>query len=232
MGVPDDYMFEFSIPILTQRYHEQRPFFAVFSTTSNHGPYYIPAYFSPRQQNIALQATEYADWSLRKFLSLAEQQPWFAHTLFIFVADHGIAVDATYDMSLSYNHIPLIMYAPEIIPQPKIMDGLGGQIDVFPTAMNILGLPYTNNTLGVDLLSERRPFMYFSATTKYGVVSDSLFLIVTQNDGTEGLFRYRDKDRTNYIDQYREIADEMKNYADANMQTAQYMISQRKQAED
>jgi hypothetical protein len=64
---------------------------------------------------------------------------------------------------------------------------------------------------------------------KFGVVSDSLFLIVTQNDGTEGLFRYRDKDKTNYIDRYRATADEMKNYAVANMQTAQYMILQRKQ---
>jgi hypothetical protein len=54
---------------------------------------------------------------------------------------------------------------------------------------------------------------------------------VTQNNGTEGLFRYRDRDNTNYIDRYRAIADEMKNYAGANMQTAQYMISQRKQAE-
>ena len=232
MGVPDDYMFEFSIPVLTQRYNEQRPFFAVFSTTSNHGPYYIPAYFSPRQSNIALQATEYADWALRKFVSMAEQQPWFDNTLFIFIADHGAPTDVTYDMSLSYNHIPLIMYAPKIIPQPKVWDGLGGQIDVFPTAMNLLGLPYSNNTLGVDLLSERRPFMYFSATTKFGVVSDSLFLIVTQNDGAEGLFRYRQKDKTNYIDQYRAIADEMKKYAAANMQTAQYMILQRKQAEE
>ena len=232
MGVPDDYMFEFSIPVLTQHYNEQRPFFAVFSTSSNHGPYYIPAYFSPRQQNIALQATEYSDWSLRKFLSMAEQQPWFANTLFIFIADHGWPTDVTYDMSLSYNHVPLIMYASDLIPQARVWDGLGGQIDVFPTAMNLLGLPYTNNTLGIDLLSESRPFMYFSATTRYGVVSDSLFLIVTQNDGTEGLFRYRHRDKTNYIDQYRVIADEMKNYAAANMQTAQYMTSQRKQAEE
>jgi len=37
---------------------------------------------------------------------------------------------------------------------------------------------------------------------------------------------------TNYIDQYRSMADEMKKYADANMQTAQYMTSQFKQVEE
>jgi phosphoglycerol transferase MdoB-like AlkP superfamily enzyme len=121
------------------------------------------------------------------------------------------------------------MYAPEIITQPKIWDCLGGQIDVFPTAMNVLKLPYSNNTLGVDLLAERRPFIYFSAAEKFGVISDSLLLIVTQGDDTEGLFRYRHGDKTNYINHYRTIANEMKNYAIANMQTAQYMLIQRKQ---
>ena len=228
-GVSDDFMFEFSMSILAKRHEEQRPFFVVFSTVSNHAPYYIPEYFSPRQQNIKEQAVEYADWSMNKFMKMAAQQPWFDNTLFIFVADHGALLNDIYSVPLNYHHIPLIMYAPKMITQAKVFDGFGGQIDVFPTAMHLLRLPYVNNTMGIDLLSERRPLTYFSTDQKYGVISDSLFLIVSKNNDVEGLFRYRTNDTTNYFNTYKETANEMKKYAAAHFQVAQFVVSQGKQ---
>ena len=228
-GVPDDFMFEFAISVLNKH---QCPFFATFLTTSNHGPYDVPDYFSPNQQNMKERAVEYSDWSLRKFVQMASRQEWFDNTLFIFIADHGAVVDNIYSMPLNYHHIPLIMYAPEIIKQPEIFDCLGGQIDVFPTTMHLLGLPYVNNTMGIDLFSERRPFIYFSSghNLKYGVVSDSLFLIVSKDKVMDELFRYRCHDVTNRIDQYQSLAEQMKNYAKANYQTSHYVISNQKQS--
>ena len=229
LGVSDDFMFEFSMPILAKRHEEQRPFLVVFSTVSNHNPYYIPEYFSPCQQNIKEQAVEYADWSMNKFMKMAAQQPWFDNTLFVFVSDHGVLLNDIYSMPLNYNHIPLLMYAPKIITQPKVFDCFGGQVDVFPTIMHLLQLPYVNNTMGIDLLSERRPLMYFSADQKHGVISDSLFLIISKNDDVEGLFRYRTNDTTNYFNAYKETANEMKKYAAAHFQISQFIVSQGKQ---
>jgi phosphoglycerol transferase MdoB-like AlkP superfamily enzyme len=229
-GVPDDYMFEFAIPALNKRQDERHPFFAVFLTTSCHEPYIIPEYFTTQQSDIQEQAVEYADWSLRKFVQMAAQQSWFDNTLFIFVADHGFMINDIYSLPLNYHHIPMIMYAPKLITNPEIFSCLGGQIDLFPTTMHILGLPYTNNTLGIDLLSEQRPFIYFSSDDKYGVISDSLFLIVSKNSKIDELYRYRHSDKTNYINQYKAVADEMKNYAKANFQTMLYIISQHKQS--
>jgi phosphoglycerol transferase MdoB-like AlkP superfamily enzyme len=228
-GVLDDFMFDFSMPILAKRHDEQHPFFAVFLTTSNHSPYHIPEYFSPRQQDIKEQGVEYADWAMNKFMQTAAQQPWFDNTLFVFVADHGALLNDIYSMPLNFNHIPLFMYAPKIITEPKVFDCPGGQIDVFPTVMHLLRLPYVNNTMGIDLLSERRPFAYFSADQKYGVISDSLFLIVSNNNDVEGLFRYRTGDTINYFNRYKNIADEMKKYASAHFQISQFVISQHKQ---
>ena len=227
-GVSDDFMFEFSIPILAKRHAEQRPFLAVLLTTSNHSPYHIPEYFSPRQQNIKEQAVEYADWALNKFMQMATQQPWFDNTLFVFVSDHGALLNDIYNLPLNYNHIPLLMYAPKIITQPKVFNCFGGQIDVFPTIMNLLRLPYVNNTMGIDLLSERRPFMYFSSDQKYGVISDSLFLIVSKNNDIEGLFRYRTGDTVNYFNAHKTVANEMKKYAEAHYQVSQFIVSQKK----
>ncbi|MCX6278342.1 MAG: sulfatase-like hydrolase/transferase, partial [Bacteroidetes bacterium] len=89
LGVPDDFMFEFSIPILNQLYNTNKPFFASFMTASDHGPYYIPEYFKPTKKGIKNQITEYADFALRKFIDLSSKQKWFKNTIFVFVADHG-----------------------------------------------------------------------------------------------------------------------------------------------
>jgi len=229
LGVPDDFMFDFSIPIINKRHDEQRPFLAVLLTVSNHKPFYIPEYFSSRQQNAKEQAVEYADWSMNKFMKMAAQQPWFDNTIFVFVADHGALLNDIYSMPLNYHHIPLLIYAPKIITQAKVFDGIGGQIDVFPTIMHLLRLPYVNNTMGIDLLSERRPFIYFSADQKHGVISDSLFLIVSENNDVEGLFRYRTGDTINYSNRYKDMANEMKKYAAAHFQISQFVVSQGKQ---
>ena len=229
-GVPDDFMFEFAMPVLKQRNEEKQPFFAVFLTATNHPPFIIPDYFASSQNDNSEKAVEYADWALNKFMNMAAQQTWFDNTLFIFIADHGRRIDdnVLYSMPLNYYHVPLIMYAPKIIKQPKILNCIGGQIDIFPTAMHLLNLPYSNNTLGINLFTEQRPFIYFSVDNKYGVISDSLYLIVTKNSDTDELYRYRNGDTKNYIKEYQSIANEMKDYAKANFQTAQYIIHQHK----
>jgi phosphoglycerol transferase MdoB-like AlkP superfamily enzyme len=38
LGVPDDYMFEYSIPVLDQLHSKGNPFMAAFMTASDHGP--------------------------------------------------------------------------------------------------------------------------------------------------------------------------------------------------
>jgi phosphoglycerol transferase MdoB-like AlkP superfamily enzyme len=226
-GVSDDFLFEMAVPVIDSLHIQQAPFFATLMTVSNHAPYHIPDYFTSNQTGDKLQIIEYADWSLRKFINMASQRPWFDNTLFIFLADHGAAINPKYELPLSYNHIPFIIYAPKIIPQAQLFDCLGGQIDMFPTVMHLLGLPYINNTFGIDLLKERRPFIYFSADDKWGVINDTFFLMETEY-GYERLYRYREEDMTNYIEQNQSLVDEMKIYAQSNMLTSQYLINQRK----
>jgi len=70
-------MFEFSMPVLDGLYEEKKPFFVAFMTASDHGPYYpFAEYYKPRNKEIKDQMVEYADWSLRKFCSLASEKVW------------------------------------------------------------------------------------------------------------------------------------------------------------
>ncbi len=189
-------------------------------TASDHGPYIVPEYFKPNSKGIKNQIVEYADWSIKKFLNLASKEKWYNNTIFVFVADHGSRVNAVYEMPLNYHHSPLIIYTPN--NEAKRIGDFGGQIDIFPTIMGLLNLPYINNTMGVDLLKHKRPYIYFCADDKYGVIDNEFFLIVRGE--SKSLFKYKTKDKVNYVADFKEIADKMDNYAKSNMQASQYII--------
>lgn len=224
LGVPDDYLFEFSIPVLNDLYNKGKPFMAAFMTASDHGPYIVPEYFKPDHEDKRDQIVEYADWSIRKFLKLASREEWYENTIFVFIADHGNALEAVYDMPLNYHHTPFIIYGPGALPENKSFAGPGSQIDVFPTIMGILGLPYVNNTFGIDLVNEDRQYTYFSADNKYGVLDDEFFLVVRETSNPS-LYKYKNKDITNFLVEYQAKADSMRNYAESMFQAAQWMIS-------
>lgn len=230
LGVPDHFMFHFAIPVLNQLNSNNKPFFAAFMTASDHGPYIIPddIPFKPKNKDIKLGIVEYADWSISQFVAEASRQSWFENTIFVFLADHGAVVGSNvYDMPLTYNHIPLIIYAPKIIKDAGSIDNFGGQIDVYPTIMGLLSYNYVNKTAGIDLMKEKRPYMYFSADDKIGCVSDSLFYIYRTN-GSESLYKYKTMDTKNYLADYVNIAKEMRKYSFSNLQASQWMISNKK----
>ena len=223
LGVPDDFMFEFSLPILNDLHAENKPFFVSFMTTSDHTPYYIPEYFEADNEEKKYQIVEYADWSLRKLVQMCSKETWFDNTIFIFVADHGVPISAPYDISLDYHHSPLLFYSPKLIQNPQSHQQIGGQIDVFPTLMGLLKQPYINNTLGIDLLKEQRPFIFINDDDKIGVLNDSLFLIM-KNKQEPKLYKYRNSNTTDFSKDFPEIINDMEDYTKANLQTYQYML--------
>ncbi|MEY2925031.1 MAG: hypothetical protein RLZZ337_1579 [Bacteroidota bacterium] len=222
LGVPDDYMFEFAIPRINT-ISKNQPFVAALMTASDHGPYYIPEYFKPRSADIKDQIVEYADYSLQKFISLAQQQPWFEETLFVFVADHGAPLNPVYEMPLAYNHTPLLFYCPKYLNQPKAYTKMASQIDIFPTVMGILQKSYTNNTLGIDLLNEDRPYVLINGDDKYGVLDEKWFLMV-KNDGTKKLYQYQDKNNKDFLPEESERAKAMETYGQSNLQAYQFVL--------
>jgi len=224
-GVPDHIMFEQSIPKLNSLDKKGKPFFAAYLTASDHGPYFIPDYipFRPKSKGIRNQIIEYADWSLYRFMQLASEQKWFQNTIFIFVADHGAALDPLYDMPLSFHHSPFIIFSPRYVKKPKVYNQLCGQIDVYPVIMDLLKISYTNSTLGVNVLRDKRPYIYFSSDDKIGCINENHFLVIRMTGG-ESLYNYSGKSTTDIIDSNRALADDMKNYTFSMMQSSQIIL--------
>lgn len=227
LGVPDDRMFAHALPVLDGLAAKGSPFVAAFMTASDHGPYYIPPYFRPHATDARDQATEFADWSLRQLIAGCAGRAWFDSTLFVFVADHGAAIDGTYDLSLSYHHTPLLFYAPGLVPT-RTDSSMAGQIDVFPTIMGLLRAPFQNRTLGIDLLRAQRPYIYVCADDKYGVLGRD-WLLIGHEDGKQGLYRYRQRSTADSSAFHPDVVQRMGEYGRANMQAAQYVIATGKQ---
>lgn len=224
LGVPDDYMFEFSLPIINEINDRGTPFCAVFMTASDHTPFFVPTYFKAKNKEKKQQIVEYADWSLEKFITLSAKEKWFDNTIFVFLGDHGVPIRVKYELPLNYHHIPLIFYAPSIL-SPNKFSNLGNQMDVFPSIMEMLKLPYVNNTLGVSLLNKKSPYTFFNADDKFGVLSKEYFLI-SKNDGNKVF--YRRNELNNIYGSNKEKADSMDIYAKSMFQTAQWLVKNRK----
>ena len=194
-------------------------------TASDHGPYYVPEYFHPKNNHSMLATVEYADWSLQRFMNMASKQKWFNNTIFVFLADHGAPMDVHYDIPMNYFHIPLIIYAPDIFRNIKrTFKKIGSQIDVYPTLMGLLHFRYINNTLGVDLLKYDRKYAIINDDDKIGIV-DTSFLCVMKDFGKQlSLYKYRNKDKTDYYEMHKNRAKKMVEYAKVHLQVTQNMI--------
>jgi len=224
-GVSDHVQFQYAIEKLNQLSEKKAPFFASILTSSNHPPLVLPKNisFKPSSKDEILAEVQYADWSIKDFLERASKQKWFDSTVFVFVGDHGCnQYESNYDMYLSFNHIPLLIYSPSLLA-PKHYRNMAGQIDIYPTLLGILNFSYLNNTAGVDVIKTPRPYIFFSADDKMGCIDEEYLYVFRQNK-TESLYKYRSSDKKNYMQDYKNKVDSMKYYAFSLIQASQWCI--------
>jgi phosphoglycerol transferase MdoB-like AlkP superfamily enzyme len=156
-GVSDEDLFDLAIRHFGRQHATGEPFFSIVMTTSNHKPFT----FRPGLEQIGIPAegggrragVKYADYALGYFLDEAAKQPWFDDTVFVVVADHGARVYGKAEIPLETYEIPLMIYAPKHLA-PRTIDTLTTQIDIAPTVLGLLGLPYEAPFFGVDVLHE------------------------------------------------------------------------------
>jgi len=224
-GVPDHVMFEKGILTITELSQNNKHFFATFMTTSNHEPFIIPndVLFKPKNSSLKKQIVEYSDWSIGYFMKMASKQSWFDSTIFVFIADHGAFIgEEKYSIPLSFHHIPFIIYSPKLF-NPKQFSNLGGQLDVFPTVMDLLNAKYVNNTFGINLLKEQRPYIYFSEDNKLVCLNND-FMYVISKEKEETLFKFNSNNLSNCISENKIVADSMKKYMFTMLQVSQWML--------
>ncbi len=187
-GVPDDYMFSYGLQQLQQRSDTtDNPFFALFLTVSNHTPFVIPEAYRSRGGDEQQQIIAYADDALRNFVEQAQQTEWGCNAVFVLVGDHGNLVSTDYDYNLQHNTIPCFFVGNDIAD--TTLTAPAQQQDIAPTLLGLLGLPYTENSLGINQLQQTREYAYFVNNDHLGCSNGEWLYSYSINTQQEYLYR-------------------------------------------
>ncbi|MDQ1146506.1 lipoteichoic acid synthase [Bacillus sp. SORGH_AS 510] len=171
-GLMDKPFFNQSIPLLETL---PQPFYTKFITVSNHYPYPIPA----KDATIApattgdssvdtyFQTARYADEAMKQFVDYLKQTGLYDHSIIIMYGDHyGISQNHNKAMKQimgkeitpfegsGLQRVPLFIHVPGM--QGGVNHEYGGQIDLLPTLLHLLGIDSKEYVqFGTDLLSEQ-----------------------------------------------------------------------------
>ena len=153
-GVADEVLFDRALFEMDSLSQAGRPFFALLLTVSNHPPYSYPAGriaadpAEHRQEN----AVRYADWALGRFIAQARTRPYFDNTLFVVLGDHGPHVYGPAEIPLPGYEVPILLYAPAIMPAGRRIQTITSSMDVAPTILGVLNESYASRFFGQDAL--------------------------------------------------------------------------------
>jgi phosphoglycerol transferase MdoB-like AlkP superfamily enzyme len=240
-GISDLHLFEEANRVFRVR---DKPFFALIHTAGNHRPYTIPkdkgdfeeveVDEAKLEENgfdslKAYNGIRFLDYSLGHFFRLASKEDYFKRTIFCMYADHGTVAnqEIPWDkLTLTSHHVPFAIYAPGYFSEGRTIDTTGSLVDVLPTVLGLIGVPYLNKTLGRDLLVERPKDKHiaFIDSISTGLLDDEFFLLIDPR-GVQRLYRYRsDSPLEDVRDEYPERGAEMARLQEAIRETSRYLL--------
>ncbi|MCC8371325.1 MAG: sulfatase-like hydrolase/transferase [Rickettsia endosymbiont of Pseudomimeciton antennatum] len=177
-GVADEDILIKSLELADQNYKEGKPFFSLIMTTSNHRPYtFTEGRIDLPSGSGRNAAVKYTDYAIGKFLELAKTHPWFENTIFVITADHCASSAGKTDLPINKYHIPLLIYAPNIL-KPQIVDNLASQIDIVPTILGLLNFSYNSKFFGQDILNMPTNRAFISTYQLLGFMKDNHLIIL------------------------------------------------------
>ncbi|NLK94305.1 MAG: LTA synthase family protein [Clostridiales bacterium] len=189
MGLSDESYFNQVIPKLKEF---KTPFFAHTITLTNHGPFALPdekrifnldSELNKSELGGYIESVHYTDTQIGKFIENLKNEGLLDNSIIVITGDHG-GVHKYYNHSIEQltnkedwfkikddiSTVPFIIYDTSIT-EGKTFDTIGGQIDLMPTILCLLGIDsseYENTSLGRNLLNTNRSFAVTTNGTVFG----------------------------------------------------------------
>lgn len=154
-GASDEDLFNKSLERLKQLHSENKPFFSLIFSSSNHEPFEFPdgrIDLHDTNKQTVNNAVKYADYALGKFISEAKKQDYWKDTVFLIVADHDNRVYGDNLVPIKKFHIPGLILGADI--QPKHITALASQIDLGATLLSLMGITSEHPMIGRDFAKD------------------------------------------------------------------------------
>lgn len=175
-GASDEQLYKVALDKLEALQSSDQRFYAQLVTVSSHHPFKIPeqyqelelpAELEDTQLGHYLQAMHYTDKQLGQFMEQLEEKGLLQQSVVAIYGDHfGLQTKdndpewVSEQLGISYHDIISRMNVPFIVKVPGVagerVEQVGGQIDMLPTLLNVLGISEPNSELilfGSDLLN-------------------------------------------------------------------------------
>lgn len=174
-GISDLDLFKEANTVLKE--HDQsKPFFAIVQSAGFHRPYTIPTnadeFKTLKESEVDMNkikeygfesleeynAMRLQDYSLGRFIEIAQKEKYFKNTIFIIFGDHALPHNGSPNVpnwargQANGYHVPLLIYSPKFITA-KVDERIASEMDVMPSVASIVGVPYKTRALGRDLFN-------------------------------------------------------------------------------
>ena len=247
-GISDLHLFEEANRVLRET---DTPFFAIIHLAGNHRPYTIPEDnrgFIPEviADDVAIEngfnmvggynSFRFMDHSLGFLMKIAQEEEYFANTLFFLTSDNGEVghvpgpLHSEEALGISYHHAPFIIFGQPLQRRGERLDVVGGQMDVMPTILGAIGVPAQNTSLGRNLLDPDQAQGYAFIHRQWGVGRELVVLddeyLLSKKHGVElpSLHAYRSEDPTRDLASDQQLrTNALSVMAEDLFQTSQYM---------
>lgn len=159
-GVSDEDLFDKTHEQILIHHANNRPFFALVFSSSNHAPFEFPEgridlYEKPKATEN--NAVKYADYAIGQFFEKAKKSAYWKDTLFLIVADHDIRVRGNTLVPIEHFHIPGLILGADI--KPRSIKSISSQIDLPVTVLSLMGVSGQHPMTGRDLSKEPADYL-------------------------------------------------------------------------
>ncbi len=147
----------------------KQPFFSTLLTLSTHEPFEVPVqtpFNDPSEPELFKKSAWYTDYCLGKYFAQAKNEPWYANTIFILVADHGhrLPLNRSFDDPL-IRRIPMLIFGNPLKKEliGTKVDAIGNQNDLPATLLSALNYSHNEFPWSRNLMvKSQNPFAYLS----------------------------------------------------------------------
>lgn len=254
-GVSDFDLITEADEIFKKANDRKKPFVAFLQTADNHEPYTTTAgagdfkkltekEADPQKLKAAgfvninqFNALRYLDYNIGHLMKLAEKSGYLDNTIFVFFGDHSARLDPysfmpipEFEMSTYVTHVPCIIYNPKTLAHKRV-EQAGSLLDVYPTVARLAGIPFTNYTLGRDLLDStatgsRYAYIQYVKNLNgcMGIISDQYLYEIDHKTGNTSLYDLKIDALKDVKQQNPEVSRNLDNLARGFYESARYLM--------